>query len=503
LSFAQATKTYLRTTLGTSWPEAGTDSGNSYCGRWPHPTVCASCPRPLHLPEPARSPRDLLQPPCPCRAHRSGNAYHPQLRPSPPVLLRPPRAAENPKRLVIGLFALLSNGQRHRVGLSVREALAHSHLPSTKIYNDKRKSIVSVSISEWAAALTILSFAFRRELRTACNPDHNDQSISPLQAALEVFDAFTILISALYYYPRVEVDGEKACRNRATPEQIKDLGDDFFSLVVAACLRGDTAAFGRSVDVPNVHRLCELLEHVIPLLLHVRPAQELSFENAHRPIERAIVTGNGCYAAERGLERIRQGELASRILPEPLHFNIKPEWLEHRGVQSLLRTARPLWSQPSGLWRCSGRQLTEDQVPAGAHRPDAERWSASFVVHWRSRATRGEGRTLLVGDAVGVLVLGSSGVDAVDIARGRPDDSSVARVAYFRTIAFLETSVGLSSAVVHPFACLPHTAHVSVDRSRFLFLALDSSVRRALVLHSCRCSCSFRKSGAVHTDANR
>jgi len=52
------------------------------------------------------------------------------------------------KRLVIGLFDLLSKGQRHRVGLSAREALAHSHLPSTKIYNDKRNSIVSVSISE-------------------------------------------------------------------------------------------------------------------------------------------------------------------------------------------------------------------------------------------------------------------------------------------------------------------------------------------------------------------
>ena len=170
-----------------------------------------------------------------------------------------------------------------------------------------------------------------------------------MQAALKVVDAFIILINALYYYPRVEVDGEKACRSRATPHQIKELGDHFFSLVVAACLRGDTAAFGRSVDVPNLHRLRELLEHVIPLLLHVRHVQELLFENAHQPIKRAIVTGNGRNEAERGLERIRQGELASRILLERLHFGVKPEWLEHRSVQSLLKTARLLWIQPSDL----------------------------------------------------------------------------------------------------------------------------------------------------------
>jgi len=127
------------------------------------------------------------------------------------------------------------------------------------------------------------------------------------------------------------------------------------------------------------------------------------------------VTGNGRNEVERGLERIRQGKLASRILLEPLHFGIKPEWLEHRGVQSLLKTARRLSSQPSGLRRCSGAQLTEDQVPAGARRLVAKRWAASFVVHRRSQATRGEGQTLLVRDAVGVLVLGSSGVDAVDI----------------------------------------------------------------------------------------
>ena len=246
------------------------------------------------------------------------------------------------KRLVIGLFDLLSDGQRQRVGLSVREAMAHSHPPSTKIYNEKRKSIVSVRTSEWAATLTILSFAFRRELRTSRNPDHNEQSISPLQAELQVVDAFTILINALYYYPRVEVDGEKACRDRATPQQIKKLGDHFFSLVVAACLRGDTAAFGRRVDVPNLHRLGDLLDHVIPLLLHIRHVQELLFENAHHPIKRAIGTGNGRNEAERGLERIRQGKLASRILLEPLHFGDKPEWLEHRGVQPLLKTARPL-----------------------------------------------------------------------------------------------------------------------------------------------------------------
>jgi len=52
------------------------------------------------------------------------------------------------KRLIAGVFDLLSKKQRRRVGLSLRDALARSHLPSTTIYKEKSDAIVSVSISE-------------------------------------------------------------------------------------------------------------------------------------------------------------------------------------------------------------------------------------------------------------------------------------------------------------------------------------------------------------------
>lgn len=197
------------------------------------------------------------------------------------------------KRLVIGLFRLLTLSQRHRVGTSLREALARSHFPTTTIYNEKRDRIVSVEISEWAATLPIIGFVVRRTLRGATLRPTPDAVTKPLHRALKVVDSHAALVCTAYCYPRVAFYGASGCHERPTPENLKLRAEVLFELVQKACLRADLKAFGMHLDVPNLHRLRELVHHVIPALLRVRHAQELLFENAHQPRKRSIIIGNG------------------------------------------------------------------------------------------------------------------------------------------------------------------------------------------------------------------
>jgi len=150
------------------------------------------------------------------------------------------------KRLVTGMFTLLSKDQRRRVGLSLKDALAHSPYSSTTIYKVKTDAVVSVGISEWAATLMVACFLFRRVLQSA--KATAGATLTPLQADLEVVDGYTALINALYYFPRAGVDGEAAFRSRHTAAELLALADRFFTLVCAACLRRDTAALGRKIQ---------------------------------------------------------------------------------------------------------------------------------------------------------------------------------------------------------------------------------------------------------------
>lgn len=163
------------------------------------------------------------------------------------------------KRLVTATFRILSVSQRRLVGTSLREALAHSHLPVTAVHNVKRDSIIALGISEWAATMTVFAVVLRRTLRSAKFVPPGPLTV--LIRVMRIVDSFTVLICAAYYCPRVELDGVPACRARATAERIQELAEEFFSHVRAACLREDMAAFGFSLDVPNLHRLRELVDH--------------------------------------------------------------------------------------------------------------------------------------------------------------------------------------------------------------------------------------------------
>lgn len=406
------------------------------------------------------------------------------------------------KRLVIGTFRLLSVSQRRRVGLSLREALARSHFPTTTIYHEKRNRIVSVGISEWAATLPVLGLVLRRTLRSASIGGGTDPVLTPLLRAIKIVDAYAALVCAAYYYPRVELDGVSACRERPTPKDLQLRAEVFFGLVQEACLRADLKAFGMHLDVPNLHRLRELVDHVIPALLHVRHAQELLFENAHQQLKRGVVTGNGHEDSTRALTRYRQEELAARLQLDAPVFLVPDEWCLHAGVRACLSHARPLWSQECSEWRCCGGTLDAARVPVSAQRIAAARTTARSVVKWRGRATRGHSASLQVGDAVSVLVSLPPSRDAVIVAQGPAAYQQTATTAFFRTVGFFTTTLGTASAVVQPLVISEDGGHWRVDRERFLFLSL-TLVRRALLLHSCQCACKQRASVIDHDLSNK
>lgn len=254
------------------------------------------------------------------------------------------------KRLVVGVVRLLTVPQRRQVGVSLCEALSHSHYPGTTIYNPRSNNISGVSISDWATTLTVFPAVLRRTLACATSP--RPEITTPWRRALRVVNAYREMVCAAYYYPRVDVNGVRACRERATPPELHLLAESFLDLVRAACLRADLAAFGFYLDVPNLHRVRELFDHVVPALLHVRHVQELLFEDAHQPLKRSVVTGNGHQDATRAMTRCIKMELVSRMRADPVAFSIPRTWLSLAGGHACLERAVPLVSQDGGAWRC-------------------------------------------------------------------------------------------------------------------------------------------------------
>lgn len=250
------------------------------------------------------------------------------------------------KYRMIGIFDELNEVQAVLVDTSYRDALARSHLPYICIYNPEAKAVVSMGISERAATLTVEAFVLRRVLHEAVR--QTGDASTPLQVGVEMLEVFTALGNAHHNFPRLELDGAAACRARPQADQVRALSDAFLSLVRSACLRSDTAALGRRVEKPNLHRLREVLDHVVPALQHVRHAQELLFENAHQPVKRAITSGNGWDDAGRAMERARQCELASRLKVQPSFFGVPPEWIHYNGVRAALNKSVDLHSRSSG-----------------------------------------------------------------------------------------------------------------------------------------------------------
>lgn len=138
-----------------------------------------------------------------------------------------------------------------------------------------RCSSISVGVSEWAATLTVFYAVIRRSLRNEARSP--SAVMSPLHAAMELVESCTSQVVSMYFFPRLVLGCLVLCCAQAAAMDLQQLAESFFRLVRSACMRERIAAFCFYVDLPNLRRHKELVEYVIPDLLHDRHVQELSF----------------------------------------------------------------------------------------------------------------------------------------------------------------------------------------------------------------------------------
>jgi len=120
------------------------------------------------------------------------------------------------RKLVSALFFILSEQQRSALEASLRDCLRAALLRRTQVYNPKKKKINGLTISEWAAVLTVAPTACNRVLR---QPVHSPLQ-APIAIGLELLELLRDWTVNLYYYPRVPLDGATACRARLGSEHL-------------------------------------------------------------------------------------------------------------------------------------------------------------------------------------------------------------------------------------------------------------------------------------------
>jgi len=229
-----------------------------------------------------------------------------------------------------------------------------------------------------AAAL----LAFARVLPTATMS-------AAMSVVMGVLKKTQTLVRAIYAYPRFDLDGADACSARTTHASLMLLAVDFISAVAAACLRPDCVELSKLIDVPNLHRMREVLAFSVPALALVRHTMELAFESSQQPLKREMVRGNRHDDAKRAMMRVVEGELASRLLMDPARFGIPENWTAHSGVNEARKNAMPLWSESSAPWRFTGATVLLANVPQQAKDVAVSTTRVGATLRWRERATRG------------------------------------------------------------------------------------------------------------------
>lgn len=399
------------------------------------------------------------------------------------------------------LFKALPKEHKPVVAASLRDALRESGLRRTRVYSSRRDKVISLQIHEWAAVLSVAPVACRR-----CLPSHLGAFLlasSPVGAVLAVIDALSAFASLAYFYPRAELDGGKACRERYNTETLEHLAESFLSAVRKLCLRPDCDAFSSIMDVPNTHRFHEMMFRTIEALGHIRDSLELPLEGFHQTLKRSIVRGNGHDDALRAMRRYVEQEVVSRVSMSPSAFGVPQDWYEFPGVKEQLRAAAPLWSQESDDW-CAGSSLSaESDVPMLA-RELIVNFLDGHEPSWRTRCSRGASESVVVGDALAVLVSSDSGSRVVDVAVGVAAFKRSAAVSFFRACAFIQLPCGQAAAVVEPFR---RTVGGDVHRvvpGTCLFLRMRTGVRRAVALHVCDGACALGGlEGLTHSGSNK
>lgn len=399
--------------------------------------------------------------------------------------------------VVQAIYGMLGDNERLLFEVSLRDALSKARLQRTRVVNINKGRVYSgIKISEWASVLAVGPLSFRRVI-----PIHS--TTAALKVVLDVLSKLQALVHAAYYFPRVDLDGADACRARPSHDDLVELSDAFISAVVAACLRSDCTFFAKTIDVPNLHRLREVVAHSIPAMLHVRHSLELAFESAHQFIKRAMRRGNGHNDARRAMVRVVEAELVSRLRLDAAYFGVDQQWTANAGVQEALKVAYPLWSLDSPAWRLSGPTVMVADVTERAARVATRYMGSAPIIQWRKRATRGDDAWVTSGDAVRVLVTSDASLGREFVECSGTLRESGTTVAFFRVVALCSSGHDQAVAIVNPYSEASRGGSRSVMENHFQYLPMLPSVRRALVVHDCDSCQPNEQRRMTHSATNR
>lgn len=401
------------------------------------------------------------------------------------------------KKLVTAVTFLIPKAQRDSAELSLRDCLRAAQMRRTRLYNMSTGKTYSPSISEWAAIVSVAPIAFSRVLE---RPSEDPVS-APLDLAMDLLRQLSDLIAFVYHFPRAELDGVDCCRERKVVGVLTSKVNRFLTSCHAIFLRDDCRILKKAMDVPNLHRLRELAVVLETEIGHAAHCMELALESAHQPMKRAIQRGNGHDDAGRAMRRMQQTELLSRIASSAAFFKIPSSWTSHPGVDSALRCCATLHSATTCCWATGGSTVDACNLPAAASSLAAHFLPAKTPCVWRSRATRGSGRSISAGDTVCVLTSGGVGRLCVNVASSRR--GSAESVRFFLLVGIFEGSSG-ANAIVSPYTQAEENDVRRRVGDTYQFLKLGGSVRRALALHCCGDGCgpSTSSYGVTHTQEN-
>lgn len=402
------------------------------------------------------------------------------------------------------LFKALPREYKPVVAASLRDALCLCRLRRTRVYNTRRDKVNSLQIHEWAAVLAVAPVACRRSLPTTVGG--RPLRLSPVGAVLDAVDALSAFASAAYFYPRVELDGGRACRRRYDGKSLEERGERFLSSVAKLCVRPDCDAFSGILDVPNTHRFRELMIKTVHALGHIRDTLELPLEGFHQTLKRSIVRGNGHDDAERAMRRYIEQEIVSRLKSDASFFGVPEHWCTFPGVHEQLAAASPLWSRDSEYWVTGSTRLTGTVWEPAQLLADRLLPPLAGTSHdWRTYCSRGSSSDgVNIGDALAVLVASDSAAQVVDVAVGTAAYDNRSAVSFFRVGALLQMPCGKAAAFVSPFRTSADGDHMLLHENVCLFLPMQAGVRRAVALHACDAACKPDARGMTsHSNGNR
>ena len=147
-------------------------------------------------------------------------------------------------------------------------------------YNHKKKKLNSVSMSTLYCVLSVLpaiveNVSFKHEI--LCS---------------NLIKNLNELVSLCFWWPSAHVDGLDAVR-KINGDRKQEYHAEIFKLTVSyiskvKSLCNSKPDYRSFIDLPNVHRLLELVTHSIPRYSHAQLFSEMLFESSHQPLKFAL-----------------------------------------------------------------------------------------------------------------------------------------------------------------------------------------------------------------------